>query len=115
MNFDLLFRQVRLVDTGPDGAPVDVAVAGGKIAEIGPNLSCEAVEVVDGAGRLLAPGFVETHIHLDKSCVIDRCACETGRAPAPAARSRSASSTAAPPCAPMWRWTPRSACAASRA
>ncbi|WP_458095453.1 amidohydrolase family protein [Roseomonas sp. WA12] len=80
MNFDLLFRQVRLVDTGPDGAPVDVAVAGGKIAEIGPNLSCEAVEVVDGAGRLLAPGFVETHIHLDKSCVIDRCACETGRA-----------------------------------
>ena len=80
MNFDLLFRQVRLVDTGPEGAPVDVAVAGGKIAAIGPNLSCEAAEVVDGAGRLLAPGFVETHIHLDKSCVIDRCACETGRA-----------------------------------
>lgn len=80
MNFDLLFRQVRLVDAGPEGVPVDVAVAGGKIAAIAPNLSCEAVEVVEGQGRLLAPGFVETHIHLDKSCVIDRCACETGRA-----------------------------------
>jgi cytosine deaminase len=81
MNFDLLFRQVRLVDSGPDGAPVDVAVSGGRIAAIGPALSCEAVEVVEGGGRLLAPGFVETHIHLDKSCIIDRCACETTRNP----------------------------------
>ena len=24
------------------------------------------------------PGFVETHIHLDKSCISDRCACRTG-------------------------------------
>lgn len=81
MDFDLLFRQVRLVDTGPEGAPVDVAVSGGKIAAIAPSLSCEAVEVVEGTGRLLAPGFVETHIHLDKSCIIDRCACETRRNP----------------------------------
>jgi cytosine deaminase len=81
MNFDLLFRQVRLVDSGPDGAPVDVAVSGGKIAAIGPSLACEAVEVVEGQGRLLAPGFVETHIHLDKSCIIDRCACEVRRNP----------------------------------
>jgi cytosine deaminase len=81
MNFDLLFRQVRLVDSGPDGTPVDVAVSGGRIAAIGPSLSCEAVEVVEGNGRLLAPGFVETHIHLDKTCIIDRCACETRRNP----------------------------------
>jgi cytosine deaminase len=27
---------------------------------------------------LLVPGFVETHIHLDKSCISDRCACRTG-------------------------------------
>ncbi|HEV7600347.1 MAG TPA: amidohydrolase family protein, partial [Bradyrhizobium sp.] len=29
-------------------------------------------------GRLVIPGFVETHIHLDKSCISDRCACRTG-------------------------------------
>ena len=28
--------------------------------------------------RLLVPGFVETHIHLDKSCIIDRCSIAEG-------------------------------------
>lgn len=35
--------------------------------------------MVDAGGRLVSPGFVETHIHLDKSCIIDRCGCEQGR------------------------------------
>ena len=26
----------------------------------------------------MSPGFVETHIHLDKSCILDRCKAETG-------------------------------------
>ena len=30
-------------------------------------------ETIDVDGRLVAPGFVETHIHLDKSCILDRC------------------------------------------
>jgi cytosine/adenosine deaminase-related metal-dependent hydrolase len=29
-------------------------------------------------GRLAFPGFVDTHIHLDKSCIWDRCRCERG-------------------------------------
>ena len=29
-------------------------------------------------GRLVIAGFVETHIHLDKSCILDRCNCERG-------------------------------------
>src|ERR1700731_2005001 len=29
-------------------------------------------------GRLVVPGFVETHIHLDKSCLLGRCNCEKG-------------------------------------
>ena len=32
----------------------------------------------DVGGRLVVPGFVETHIHLDKSCILDRCRCEEG-------------------------------------
>ncbi|MBK1659462.1 amidohydrolase family protein [Paracraurococcus ruber] len=77
MGFDLLLRDARLLD----GSVVDIGVAEGRIAAIGPGLAAEADEVVDCGGRLVSPGFVETHIHLDKTCTIDRCACETQRFP----------------------------------
>lgn len=77
MGFDLLLRDARL----PDGSAVDIGVQGGRIAAIGQGLPAEAGEVVDCGGRLVSPGFVETHIHLDKTCTIDRCACETRRFP----------------------------------
>jgi cytosine/creatinine deaminase len=67
--FDLVFRNVR---TRVAPTPVDIGIAGGKIAAIAPQLSCEAVEV-DAAGRLVLPGFVDTHIHLDKACLLGRC------------------------------------------
>ena len=89
MSFDLLFRHARLPGAKASDPNMDVGVQGGKIVAIAPNLiapnliagTSDIGEVVDCAGRLLAPGFVETHIHLDKSCTIDRCACETGRHP----------------------------------
>jgi cytosine/creatinine deaminase len=47
---------------------VDVSIAAGRIAAIGPNLPREpGVTVEDGAGALLLPGFVEGHTHLDKT------------------------------------------------
>ena len=30
-------------------------------------------QVIDLAGRLVLPGLVETHIHLDKACILERC------------------------------------------
>ncbi|AXS41534.1 amidohydrolase family protein [Breoghania sp. L-A4] len=69
-----LIRQVRVA--GSEGL-VDVAVRDGAIAEIGPGLSAPGEEI-DGAGALLIPGFVESHIHLDKACILDRCRNETG-------------------------------------
>ncbi|NOG70926.1 amidohydrolase family protein [Roseicella sp. DB1501] len=77
MGFDLLLREARLAD----GAAVDIGVRAGRIAAVGAGLEGEAGEVVDCGGRLVSPGFVETHIHLDKTCTIDRCACETARFP----------------------------------
>ncbi|MEW9580378.1 amidohydrolase family protein [Paraburkholderia sp. DGU8] len=51
-----------------DGARVDVSVAGGLIAAIGPDLPREpGVAIEDGAGALLLPAFVEGHTHLDKT------------------------------------------------
>ena len=81
MNFDLLLRHVRLPDATPDAPPVDIGVTGGRIAAIAPALPGAAREEADGGGRLVCSGFVETHIHLDKSCILARCSCEPQRHP----------------------------------
>lgn len=67
--FDLIFRNALLRSSA---APVDIGVKGGRIAAIEPRLACEAVEV-DLGGHLALPGFVDTHIHLDKACLLGRC------------------------------------------
>lgn len=67
--FDLVFRQAGL--SGHDG-PRDIGVAGGRIAAIAPHLPHEGPEE-HVEGRLVFPGFVETHIHLDKASILDRC------------------------------------------
>src|SRR3569623_3024516 len=67
--FDLIFRHALL---RASAAPVDIGVKDGRITAIEPNLSCEAVEV-DLGGHLALPGFVDTHIHLDKACLLGRC------------------------------------------
>ena len=57
--------------------PVDLGIAAGRIAAIGPDLPT-AGETLEAAGGLLVPGLVETHIHLDKTCILDRCRIEQG-------------------------------------
>lgn len=42
----------------------DILVDGGKIAEIGQNLSADGAEVIDAAGLNVYPGFVEAHCHI---------------------------------------------------
>ena len=75
MSFDLVLKGARLA-TNPE-ALVDIGIANGKIAAIAPNLAeAGAIEAIGGA--LVAPGLVETHIHLDKSCIIDRCSIREG-------------------------------------
>ena len=75
MPLDLIVRNARIA--GRDDAAFDVGIAGGRIAEVSPAISSDA-PVEDVAGRLVIPGFVETHIHLDKSCILDRCRSEEG-------------------------------------
>ncbi|MCE1235909.1 MAG: amidohydrolase family protein [Hyphomicrobiales bacterium] len=70
MRVDTLLRNLHVA--GRDDA-VDIALADGRIAAMGPGLVCEAVEVEDFAGAFAFPGFVETHIHLDKACILGRC------------------------------------------
>jgi cytosine deaminase len=78
MGLDLILRNARLA-TGPD-EPIDIGITRGRIAALGRHLTAEGQEE-DLACRLLVPGLVETHIHLDKSCILDRCQSEQGTLP----------------------------------
>ncbi|HVH82238.1 MAG TPA: amidohydrolase family protein [Stellaceae bacterium] len=73
---DLLIKNIRPV-TAPE-ALTDIAITGGKIEAIAPGLSGET-EPYDAGGRLACAGLIETHIHLDKSRIIDRCPLPEGR------------------------------------
>jgi cytosine deaminase len=74
MGLDLILRNARLAGRGET---LDIGIAGGRIAALAQNLGGEAPEQhLDG--RLVLGGFVETHIHLDKSCILERCRSEQG-------------------------------------
>ena len=75
---DLLIRNVRVEDDGP---LVDIAVAGGSVRRLAPAITCEAVEVYDGQGAFAFAGFIDSHIHLDKACILDRCSICEGTLP----------------------------------
>ena len=72
---DLILKQARLKDD--TARVVDIGIEDGKIAAIEPELSADA-EIIELGGRLVSPGFIETHIHLDKSNILDRCKAERG-------------------------------------
>ncbi|MGH6922164.1 MAG: amidohydrolase family protein [Propylenella sp.] len=60
--FDLIIRNA----TPPDGRTgIDVACAGGKIVAIEPDISADAGRVIDAAGHLVSPPFVDCHFHMD--------------------------------------------------
>ncbi len=68
---DLIIRKAAFVQ---DGAlrRADLGIAQGRIAVIAQQLDAPAPEL-DAQSCLVVPGLVETHIHLDKSCILDRC------------------------------------------
>jgi cytosine deaminase len=73
---DLILRNARLA--GRDGRQTyDIGINGSTIAAIEPKLAAEGREM-DLGGRLVSPGFIETHIHLDKSNILDRCQATKG-------------------------------------
>src|SRR3989441_1174752 len=46
-----------------DFAQADVLVEGKKILKVGPNLSAGSADVIDASGRIVMPGFIDTHHH----------------------------------------------------
>ena len=63
--YDLLIKNGTVIDgTGAPRRQADVAVADGKIAEIG-KVKDGASKVIDAAGCVVAPGFIDPHTHYD--------------------------------------------------
>lgn len=69
MAFDLIIGNARLADR-PEA--VDIGIAAGRIARIAASIEGQGPRE-DAGGALAFPGFVESHIHLDKAGILDRC------------------------------------------
>jgi cytosine deaminase len=63
MSGNLAIRNVHILG----GPAVDLVIREDRIAAIGLGLAAPGIETLDGKGRLLLPGLVESHTHLDKT------------------------------------------------
>ena len=73
---DLVIRDA-CIWQGGELRTVDIGIEGTVIAAISPALAVDAPEL-KAAGCLVTSGMIETHIHLDKTCILDRCRIEEG-------------------------------------
>jgi len=71
---DLLLRSCRL----PDGRVVDLGCHDGRIVEIGTLAGRPAAREIACEGRVVTPGLVDAHIHLDKALLSDRAPSREG-------------------------------------
>ena len=61
MSFDLIVKGGTL----PDGSVADIGVRGETIAAIEPSIQAEAGRIIEAAGDLVSPPFVDPHFHMD--------------------------------------------------
>lgn len=62
----MIIRGGHVIDgTGAPGIETDIAISGGRIAEIGTDISAAGAEVIDATGKVVAPGFIDIKTHSD--------------------------------------------------
>src|SRR5262245_4725350 len=61
----LLIKNGRVIDPSSNhDAVADVLIEDRRLAGVGANLSASAAEVFDATGLIVAPGFIDMHVHL---------------------------------------------------
>jgi N-acyl-D-aspartate/D-glutamate deacylase len=69
---DLLIRNGRIVDgSGLPAFTGDIAIAGGRLTQVGGHVAGAARREIDAGGRVVAPGFIDPHTHLDAQLMWD--------------------------------------------
>ena len=65
-NYDVLIHNGKIIDgTGNSWFYGDVAVKDGKIAAIGKLQHATATRLIDAKGKIVAPGFIDVHAHIE--------------------------------------------------
>jgi cytosine deaminase len=78
MALDLIIRNAKVSNGRTADSTVDIGVQNGIIVAIEPDLAAEGPEH-DACGKLVSPGLIESHFHLDKAMIIDRVAIQPNR------------------------------------
>src|SRR6478736_1430772 len=60
----ILIKNGRII-TATDDYTADILIEGETIAAIGNNITAEADTTIDASGKLVMPGGVDPHVHLD--------------------------------------------------
>ena len=60
----ILLKNARVVTADSDAA-CDILIEGETIAALGRNLSAEGAEVIDCTGKIVMPGGIDPHVHLE--------------------------------------------------
>lgn len=64
--FDLIIKDGLVIDgTGSVGIKEDVGIQGGKIVKLGDLSSDKAEKIISAKDRIVCPGFVDVHTHVD--------------------------------------------------
>jgi cytosine deaminase len=75
---DLIIRNARLPRAGTDESTLDIGVRDGVIVALERSLAAVGPEF-DAGGKLVSPGLIESHFHLDKAMIVDRVPIQPNR------------------------------------
>lgn len=65
-NYDVLIRHARIIDgSGNPWFRADVAIDHGRIAAVGDLKDATATRTIDARERIVAPGFIDVHVHVE--------------------------------------------------
>ncbi len=66
-DYDLLIRNGLVLDgSGQAAKALDVAIKGDTIVKVAPSIKGRASTIIDARGRIISPGFIDLHTHVDE-------------------------------------------------